>query len=197
MPGRGPLGTWCLRAATLAALCCGPVRAEPADAAWCRYRSGAFDLVTSLEPARAHDLLAQLERFQQAALTLLDVPAPTQRVRVTVFEERADFAALFSPGRKDAFMQPALDGHRLVGAPGADDGRLEPGIFYEHAHLLQRGPQAQSLPLWYAEGVAGLLSNAQVADDVVKIGALPDDVLAAAAGLTPEGLSRLLSRYTR
>ncbi len=134
-----------------------------------------FEVVSDMPSDALKELLHDLIRFEQFAEPYLPgSPTQTQApMTMLIFSSHQKFQRYFGTGRVAGFMQPSLTTSTLVIAPHRGNRRLQETARHEYAHYLLRNRLDVSLPVWFDEGLAQLLSNIEVDGETVAIGALP------------------------
>ncbi|MEM7077113.1 MAG: hypothetical protein AAF513_00670 [Pseudomonadota bacterium] len=125
---------------------------------WRRYEADEITLVADLPAAKARALLQRLRAFDQ----VMDAYVPRDGfaappLRIVVFAQRREFARIYRSRHFAAFTQPRLSRTTLVVGPDGPDGWLQ-NLLHEHVHYRLR-TASRSVPLWYEEGLATLLST--------------------------------------
>jgi tetratricopeptide (TPR) repeat protein len=147
---------------------------------WHLDKSSNFVVMTDLDADRATALIANLELFRSAVLARTGIEAVPERLpaRVVVFSELRDFVRVSGERDSLGFMRPSLRGNRMVAGGGSLSIDTRNVLFHEYVHHLLRSSLATRYPTWYDEGLADLLSTADVDDDAVVFGAVARSRLA-------------------
>lgn len=150
-----------------------PVDAAPELGTWCTTVTPDFHLVSDLPEQEQAELLALLERFRPVAEPFLPGTPVSQpaALKIVVFSRRNDFRTLTGKRKFAGFMQPSLQTNRLLVGPVR--ASLTETALHEYAHYLLRSRLDVSLPLWFDEGLASLLSRAAFEATSVELGELP------------------------
>jgi hypothetical protein len=141
---------------------------------WHLDKSSNFVVMTDLDADRATALIANLELFRSAVLARTGIEAVPERLpaRVVVFSDLRDFVRVSGERDSLGFMRPSLRGNRMVAGGGSLSIDTRNVLFHEYVHHLLRSSLATRYPTWYDEGLADLLSTADVDDDAVVFGAV-------------------------
>lgn len=149
--------------------------ADP-DPAWSRVRSAHFEVLTDAGSSLA---LQAAERLEQLRI-VLRVPFPPRgegerRVVVLLLASSARFEALVPRRHRqarhvDGFFQGGGEWDTIVARISLGERGPYSALDHEHAHLvLNRSLAAQ--PVWVAEGLAELLSDARLEEQEARLGA--------------------------
>jgi hypothetical protein len=138
----------------------------PAQASWQVAKSKHFIIYADDNPRRVADFATRLEKFDQAARSLLqmDDPQVGDGNRVTVFVLPIGAVQRLMGG--DRFVGGFYTGRAsgplaYVGKVGvAQELGQQPILYHEYAHHLMMQQLDQPYPRWYVEGFAEFLSNA-------------------------------------
>lgn len=163
---------------------------------WSRARTPHFEVLTDAGQPMARHAAERLERLR-VALQALFPPRATgeRRIVAMLLARRATFEPLVprrhAQARKVAgFFQGGGEWDTIVAQLSLEPPGPYAALDHEYAHVvLNRSLPAQ--PLWVAEGLAELLSDATEGHGEVRLGALQDD-LAARARQAPLPLSSLI-----
>lgn len=163
---------------------------------WSRARSAHFEVLTDAGQPLARRAAERLERLRTALETLLPPRAAAERPIVALILARA---ASFEPlvprrhsraHRVGGFFQGGGESDTIVARLSTEAPGPFAALDHEYAHVvLNRSLPAQ--PLWVAEGLAELLSDASVDGDAIRLGA-SRHALAAEARASAEPLAGLL-----
>jgi len=134
-----------------------------------------FEVISDLEPAGLREVLDDLARFDAWSAAYLPGTASDLKVpmRMLIFSNHQTFRRYFGSGRFTGFLQPSLATSTVVIAPHRGNRLLLETARHEYSHYLLRNRLDVSLPMWFDEGLASLLSNIDVRDDQVTLGRLP------------------------
>ncbi len=140
---------------------------------WCSTTAGAFHLISDLPAAEQRDLIEYLDRFERVSERFLPGEPVARRtaLKLILFRQRADFRRLTGKRQFAGYMQPSLQTNRLLIGPLR--GGLMETTQHEYAHYLLRNRTGISLPMWFDEGLASLLGQTEIENDVVQLGRLP------------------------
>ena len=158
--------------------------ADP-DPGWHRARSAHFEILTDAGEPLARHAAERLERLR-AALETLFPPRTTgeRRIVAMLLARRSSFEPLVprrhAQARKVAgFFQGGGEWDTIVAQLSLERRGPFAVLDHEYAHIvLNRSLPAQ--PLWVAEGLAELLSDASIDGPEVRLGAMQDDLTAHA-----------------
>lgn len=175
---------------------------------WTEYTSHNFVVYSDRKPAEARRMLVDFERFREAALTLMGLPAvaENERTQIFLFNRPRDYREI-QPDRATAgYFRDTWQGPRMV--VGAETGLADAGLvlFHEYVHYLMRTRSQIRYPLWYEEGLADLLSASLLETKGMVVGLVHpwrrkdidrDGLLSVLDLHTPQdsGDSRYWSRY--
>jgi Tfp pilus assembly protein PilF len=166
------------------------------EAGWSRVRSPHFEVLTDAGAPLAHRAADRLEALRGTLLALLP-PRSTgeRRIVAIVLASRSRFEQLV-PGRHrqaravSGFYQGGDEWDAIVARLALEGQGPLATLDHEYAHLvLNRSLPAQ--PLWVAEGLAELLSDAALEPPMARLGARLDQ-REAQARLDPAPLASLL-----
>ena len=137
--------------------------------AWATYRSGHLTLITNLTPAKARQLIQSVIDFDQVlhhyiSAVNADQSATKPAVTLLVFNSRKELRRLLRTNRLAAYAQPYLDEMLLVIAPPPGSRDVLANTLHEYTHYKVR-TDSKSYPLWYEEGLAVVLSSAEIERD--------------------------------
>ena len=169
----------CLAAAFLAYLV-----STPAFAAWHEARSKHFIIYADEKPKALLDYATRLEKFDQAARAILQMPDPNvgDGNRLTVFVMPDDKAVQKLAGDTTGFVRGFYKGQAsgpLAYVPKRMDGQSndlgsDSTFYHEYAHHLMMQQLSFPYPEWYVEGFAEFLSTPKFErDGSVGLGAPP------------------------
>ena len=160
-----------LLAALLATLALAPASSH---ANWIEARSRHFVLLAEDAPERVRELAANLERFDQAARHVFELPdaeSPGSRITLYVVDRRT-VESIVGVGTAGAYRGRASGSVAVARRSFAGSNRA---LFHEYAHHLLQSHYSSSWPFWLAEGSAEFLATAAIqVDGSVAIG-LPLD----------------------
>jgi tetratricopeptide (TPR) repeat protein len=154
--------------------------ADAFERTWCELDAGEFRLVTDRPRADAEDMVWRMQMFRPVAEGYLPgVPNDTNPpLRVVVFGDGRDYRRAIDGADVAGYMLPALDGNLMVVGPDPFARSEHEALLHEYVHYLLRTRTDINIPIWFDEGLAGLLSTAEISDRGVVIGALPSTYLA-------------------
>jgi tetratricopeptide (TPR) repeat protein len=187
-------------ALALAAMAVGaPLAASPAgDLAWVRVRSPHFEVLSDAGPAPAREAALRLERLRVVLLQLFPASEGVRRpITLLVLESRARFTSL-APGGSDGrralagFFQGGRERDYAVLHLSPDSVRPFEPAEHEFAHLILNG-SLPAQPVWVAEGLADLLSDAILDDREARLGSGRPEYAALLRGPPRPPLDRLLA----
>lgn len=160
----------------------GTVQAGPFDHEWCRYETPEFEFVTDVSAERVAQLTERMLIFRQAVQPFIhgDREFREQRIKVVAFRDAADFRSVLNTPHFTGFMQPSLEQSLLIVSPGTDNRWLTENALHEYTHFLVRNRLDVSIPTWYDEGLASLLSTAKIQRREVVLGHAPVPMIRAA-----------------
>jgi cytochrome c-type biogenesis protein CcmH/NrfG len=159
--------------------------AAPVHAAWHEAKSKHFIIYADENPKALLDYASRLEKFDQAARTILrmDDPAVGDGNRLTVFVLPTDEAVRKLAGDETGFLKGFYTGRAtgsLAYVPKRSAGQPNGGLgsdsifYHEYAHHLMAQQLDHPYPEWYVEGFAEFLSTPQFKKDgSVGLGAPP------------------------
>jgi tetratricopeptide (TPR) repeat protein len=138
-----------------------------------------FDVISDLEADELADVLNDLAEFEVWAADYLPGKPARARVpmRMLIFSSNAGFRDLFGTQNFAGFLQPSISSSTLAIAPHRGDRDLLETARHEYSHYLLRNRLDVSLPTWFDEGLASLLSNVVIRDDHVLLGRLPKQTM--------------------
>ena len=160
---------------TLSFWLAGAAHAGPFDHEWCRFETPHFEFITDVPARRVAQLAERMLVFRQAVQPFIhgDREAPEQRIKVVAFRDAADFRSVLNTPHFTGFMRPSLRQSMLIVSPGPDNQWLTENALHEYTHYLVRNRIDVSIPTWYDEGLASLLSTAKVGRREVVLGSSP------------------------
>ncbi|MFU8813944.1 MAG: hypothetical protein ACNA7W_01275 [Pseudomonadales bacterium] len=152
------------------------------DRDWCELDAGEFRLVTDRSHAAAEDMAWRLQRFRPVAERYLPGVANDRNppLRVVVFGRGRDFRRAVDGADVVGYMLPSLSENLMVVGPDPFARSEHETLLHEYVHYLLRTRMDIHIPTWFDEGLAGVLSTAEIDGDGVTIGALPRAYLEAA-----------------
>jgi tetratricopeptide (TPR) repeat protein len=145
---------------------------------WVEVQTPHFRILSALSRPKTHALALDLELFRRGVALLAgeDLPVGSRRVQVFAFDDRR--LARFLWGARRAYLLPAPDGPTIVLRAGAGwRGDADVKLRHDLAHVLLRGRDGLTAPLWYDEGLAQLASTLEVQDRAATLGGVRDDHL--------------------
>jgi hypothetical protein len=152
------------------------------QASWYSAKSKHFVIYADENPKTLADFASHLERFDQAARTLLHMEDPKvgdgNRLTIYVLPTDADVRKL--AGDKNGFLSGFYTGRvegSLAYIPKRDHGELGDAtiLYHEYTHHLMMQQLDQPYPEWYVEGFAEFLSTPRFQKDgSVQLGAPPE-----------------------
>lgn len=168
---------------TLLPLLCLLVSSRAPGADWSAYTSDNFTLYSDTDESDALEVLENFELFRSAALTLLNLPdvAENQRLVIMVFDRGRDFNSIKPSGDVVGFFYHSVFGPRMMIGPGRGAEGAQAVLFHEYVHYLMDQHSMFNFPRWYSEGLATLLSSADITDSSIVIGNAPPGYLRAIA----------------
>jgi tetratricopeptide (TPR) repeat protein len=138
----------------------------PAHAAWYRASSKHFVIYADENPKVLSDFATRLEKFDQAARTLLrmDDPPVGDGNRLTIYVLPTDADVRKLAGDRSGFLSGFYTGRvegSLAYIPKRDHGELgaDTVLYHEYTHHLMMQQLDQPYPEWYVEGFAEFLSS--------------------------------------
>ena len=149
--------------------------AAPAQAEWHKASTRHFVIYADERPDRLEDFAVKLERFDQAARALRNMPdlPESQGNRVTIFVLKDEKAVQTLAGDKSGwlsgFYRPSAEGSvafvpkRIDGQESADEVNLV--FLHEYAHHLMMQELSTPYPEWLVEGFAEFMSAAKFERD--------------------------------
>lgn len=160
--------------------------ASPAQAAWHVAKSRHFIIYADERPDKLHAFATRLEKFDQAARTVLNWQDPPvgdgNRLAIYVLPTADEVRKL--AGEKSGFLEGFYAGRATgplvyVAKPALRPSENDPGaesiIYHEYAHHLMMQFFDQPYPEWYVEGFAEFMSTPIFAKDgSVGLGAPPN-----------------------
>ena len=140
----------------------GTVYSDALDDRWHAIEFGDVTMYTDLDAEDAKALAEHVIHFR----AILDKALPKEleqlpdapKLKLLVFERRADFAKLMKPRHFAAFTQPSLKETLLVIAPSRTRSTLFKNTRHELVHYQLRN-QSVGFPPWYDEGLAVMLEH--------------------------------------
>ena len=142
---------------------------------WCETTTDGFRIISDLSETDLQELLGKFAPFAELVDeflpgTAIRKPRPLQMV---IFKNRGDFRRILRAKKFTGFMQPSLTTNTLVIGPGQRPQDLHTTALHEYSHYLLRNRLDVSLPLWFDEGIASLLSSMKFHAETVEVGDLP------------------------
>jgi tetratricopeptide (TPR) repeat protein len=168
------------------------ISSAQANSDWCTVEAMGFEVISDLEPAKLGEVLDDLKRFETWATDYLPGTASDLKVpmRMLIFSSHRAFRHYFGSRNFAGFLQPSLSKSTVVIAPHRGKRLLLKTARHEYSHYLLRNRLDVSLPMWFDEGLASLLSNIVVESSQVILGRLPIQTMQT---LTTDSSRRTLS----
>jgi tetratricopeptide (TPR) repeat protein len=171
-------------AALIAALLPLAAVADAFERTWCEIDTGEFRLITDHPREAAEDMVWRLRTFRPVAERYLPGAATgaNRPLTVVVFRRAGDFRRAIGGAEVVGFMQPSYTENLMVVGPDPHAHSKHESLLHEYVHYLLRTRSNINIPAWFDEGLASMLSSAQVErreDGVsqVVVGALPASTL--------------------
>jgi len=145
------------------------------DPGWLETRSANFALYTTLDEARARELIEHLELFRAAILAITRVPNvhPHVPTEIYAFRLQSDYRP-FEPFENSAgFFRQTLRVNYLALAADASAAQAREALYHEYTHFVIQNEGSGHYPLWFEEGFADLLSSLDVRGANVRVGVPP------------------------
>ena len=140
--------------------------------AWHEFSSRHFIVYSDRKAPEAKALLADFERFREAALVLTGLPSieEAERTQIFLFNHQRDYRELQNDPSIAGYFRDTWQGPRMV--VGAEAKLADAGLvlFHEYVHLLMRAHSQLRYPLWYEEGFADLLAGSAIHSRHVELG---------------------------
>jgi tetratricopeptide (TPR) repeat protein len=166
---------------------------------WVRVRSPHFEVLSDAGEAPAREAAQRLERLRDVYLQLFPAREAAERpITLLILEDRSRFSSLVPRARRSGrevagFFQGGSDRDYAVLHLSPKRARPFAAAEHEYAHLiLNRSLKAQ--PVWVAEGLADLLSDAVLEGGEARLGAAlaeHEALLDRERGLSLEALLRI------
>jgi tetratricopeptide (TPR) repeat protein len=141
--------------------------------------AGEFRLITDHPRDEAEDMVRRLRILRQVAEQYLPGTANGDNppLRMIVFSRARDYRHAMDGTLMTGFMQPLLSENLVV--VGRHPGQFSKyeSLFHEYAHYLLRTRTIINIPVWFDEGLANMMSVAEVTPTEVEIGGLPASTL--------------------
>jgi tetratricopeptide (TPR) repeat protein len=155
--------------AVVLALTASPARAERE---WNEATAGGIRIVSAMNAAQTEKIAADVELYFEAAKRFIDRPDLRPNVPVTLIAlNRSLWRRYVDPtGRFGGLFQNQRGSADIVvdASVWSHDSHI---VFHELTHLVQaQGEPARSLPTWYKEGYAELLSTLEFKGGLLKFG---------------------------
>ena len=152
--------------------CAGPA---VANRGWLEARSANFSLYTTLYEPDARALLANLELFRAAILTVTRVSSlhPHVPTEIYAFRAESDYRPFQPFEGSRGFFRPTLRINFVALSAGVDAAAARAILYHEYTHFVIQNEGSEHFPLWFEEGFAELLSSFHVRDAKVWIGIRP------------------------
>lgn len=134
-------------------------------AAWHQARSKHFVIYANESPKVLHEFATKLERFDQAARIVLNMPDPNvgdgNRLTIFVMPSVKDVQQL--AGDTSAFLHGFYTGRATgpLAYIARDKGNADLILFHEYTHHLMMQQLDRSYPEWYVEGFAEFFSTVE------------------------------------
>jgi tetratricopeptide (TPR) repeat protein len=165
---------------------------ETAEAEWLKLQAPSFGVISQLSETETRAWAAEFEQFVGALHELYSVDeVPLPPLTIVLFRSAREFAPYrlrtdSGQARISAFFGNTGD-WSVIGMPGnGRDAATRETIFHEAVHWFATGSGTPQ-PLWFAEGLAEVLSTFEVVDGSGRWGRAIEDHVAflADAGLMP------------
>ncbi|MBS0376642.1 MAG: hypothetical protein JSR73_18865 [Proteobacteria bacterium] len=162
---------------TLVALALLVLAAVPARAArtdWREMTIGRFHVYSTLRDSRTREIARQLQVFDHSAVAFIRGPMPLPDTPTLVYLlDKPDFQRVVrNPNAGGVFVERREANLMLVDTD-ADFEFTKRAILHEFTHYVQRTTHVQTLPPWYVEGFAELMSSFKLHDRDVRLGEAP------------------------
>ncbi len=130
---------------------------------WIQVDTENLSFSTNLTPQEAQDLTKELLGFMSFSKTFLprrnEYSIP---LRLIIFDEKKDFDKVVRPEKFASFTHSNLGGVLIVAAPSSKNNNdLLENLKHELSHYQMRHASV-NYPLWYEEGMATMLSTAEL-----------------------------------
>ena len=143
---------------------------------WYQYKSENFTVYSDVSQKRTVTLLQEMERFRTASLFftgLADHPESHQ-LQIFFFNSTSEFGDFAGDHKIAGFYRDTWDGPLIFAQKGSRRGLPGSGImFHEYVHHLMRTRSRGTYPMWYSEGFAELLASADLDDERITVGRIP------------------------
>jgi tetratricopeptide (TPR) repeat protein len=152
-----------------------PAAADAFEREWCELDTGQFRIITDRSRQDAEDMAWRMRLFRPIAESYLP-GTPNVRelpLRVVVFGNTRDYRRAIAGADVAGYMLPSLNENLMVVGPDPRARGEHEALLHEYVHYLLRTRTDIHLPAWFDEGLAGMLSTAEIAADRVVIGGLP------------------------
>jgi hypothetical protein len=143
---------------------------------WLRLENGSFVVWSVAEPEETRAIAAELERFRTATATLLRLrpPAGARKPAVVILDDQGEITTFCGDGVAGCFHAGAA-GPAIFMSADFSEAFVPQIVRHEYVHALyQHHPW--SVPDWFEEGVAELLSTLEVEGDEFVLGRAPTRV---------------------
>lgn len=132
-------------------------------------------IASDAAPEQLRALAADLDVFVAVLEAVLrtEIEPPSQPIQVVAFSRIDDYAQLRSIENSAAQMSPTLRGHFIEMSLGAYRTSTRAVLYHEFVHSLMHRRGGSAYPVWYAEGLAEMLSSVHRRDDAVSVGLPP------------------------
>ena len=146
-----------------------------AAADWAAYESEHFTVYSDARESEVRKLLENFEVFRQVTFATLNLPAgrAQDRLVVVMFDRARDYYRLKPPGNVAGYFYHSIFGPRAVVGPRGSIESTQPVLFHEYVHFLMHRNSAINYPRWYSEGLASMLSSAEIDANSIVIGKPP------------------------
>ena len=183
-----------IRALILLLAASGCASPPTSDAGWLEARSANFSLYTTLDEARARELIEHLELFRAAILVLTRVPdvRPHVSTEIYAFRSQSDYRPFQPFENSVGFFVQTLRVNYLALTADANAAEARETLYHEYTHFVIRNEGTGHYPLWFEEGFADFLSSLDVRGANVRIGVPPEGRANSLSYGTPLSWTRVL-----
>jgi len=175
--------------AMLCLACASPI----VEREWIEATMPGFEITSSMSREDTLELARNLDLFWATVLRITNMKAiaPPIPTRIIAFESEIDYGAFGRRWQTAGFFRPGMRSNyvALVDSRSIDRTRV---LLHELVHFILNNATTILYPLWYSEGFAEVLSTVQLRDDMVVVGAVPEDRVAAFQYLPWISLSRVV-----
>jgi hypothetical protein len=168
----------------MALLVLSPTAASAAPEKWYEIKSPHFTVWSNADDGNTRKLVWQLEQIRSVLASLwpwakVDLPKPMLVIAPKNEQSMKQLAPQFwevEDGIRPASLWVGgADQHYLVirsDLRGNDTDRLNPHItaYFSYVNLILQANFSQRIPVWFARGLAGVMSNTLVRDDHILLG---------------------------